>query len=296
MPDLTLDIGGTKTAAAWWSGDGQLLLRREAPTPGDAEALMAMLAELLRQAPAVERVGAAITGTTDGRRVAALNRHMIDGWDGFPLAERLEHLLGAPAVLLNDAQAAAWGEFRARDDGLCDLMFVTVSTGIGAGVVLDGRLRTGRTGLAGHLGHVGGGTARLPSTVACSCGRGACLERRASGVAMQQDLAARGLGSRSARAWMEPAYRDTPALQDWLDAATHALAQALADAHAMLDLQRVLLGGGLGLHPRFLQGVQAALAALPQRFRVPVEAARLGPDAGLRGMAAWLRTGAANPS
>ena len=290
MDCLTLDIGGTKTAAAWWHGS-ELLLRREVPTPGDAEALLAVLSRLLQDAPAVQVAGAAITGTTDGRRVGVLNHHMIAGWDGLPLAERLEQLLGVPVLLLNDAQAAAWGEYCARDDGLRDLMFVTVSTGIGAGVVLDGRLRSGRSGLAGHLGHVGGGIARVSAGAQCSCGRGACLERRASGSAMAHDLAALGLGTRSAREWMAPPHQDHPAVQDWLDAATQALVHSIADAHALLDLQAVLIGGGLGLHPRFLQGVQAGMAALPPRFRIPVQAARLGPDAGLRGMASWLRAG-----
>ena len=287
MDCLTLDIGGTKTAAAWWHGDA-MVLRREEPTPGDADGLMALLARMLSQAPAVQQVGAAITGTTDGRKVGVLNRHMIAGWDGLALADRLEQLLGVPALLMNDAQAAAWGEFSARGDRLRDLMFVTVSTGIGAGVVLDGRLRSGRTGLAGHLGHVGGGTAAACASAPCSCGRGACLERRASGSAMAQDLAALGLGACSARAWMTPPHQDLPAVQDWLDTATRALAQAIADAHALLDLQAVLLGGGLGLHPRYLQGVRSAMAGLPSRFQVPVEAARLGADAGLRGMAWWL--------
>ena len=289
MDCLTLDIGGTKTAAAWWSR-GALRLRREIPTPGDAEALLAALSQMLQHPTmAIGQVGAAITGTTDGRRVGVLNRHMIGGWDGFPLADRLEQLFGVPAVLLNDAQAAAWGEYCARDDGLRDLMFVTVSTGIGAGVVLDGRLRSGSTGLAGHLGHVGGGTASSATGAVCSCGRGACLERRASGVAMEHDLAAFGLGTHSAREWMAPPHQDHPAVQEWLAAATRALALAIADAHALLDLQAVLIGGGLGLHPQFLQGVQAAVAQLPARFRVPVQAARLGPDAGLQGMALWMQ-------
>ena len=289
MDCLTLDIGGTKTAAAWWRGS-ELLLRREMPTPADADALIVALSRLLQHAPAVQCAGAAITGTTDGRRVGVLNHHMIAGWDGLPLAERLEQQLGVPVLLLNDAQAAAWGEFCARDDGLRDLMFVTVSTGIGAGVVLDGRLRSGRTGLAGHLGHVGGGIATVSAAAACSCGRGACLERRASGTAMAHDLAALGLGTRSAQEWMAPPHQDHPAVQDWLDAATQALVQSIADAHALLDLQAVLIGGGLGLHPRFLQGVQAGMGALPPRFRIPVQAARLGQDAGLRGMACWLQT------
>jgi N-acylmannosamine kinase len=295
MDCLTLDIGGTKTAAAWWSA-GELRLRREIPTPADAEALMGALSSMLQHAPPIGQVGAAITGTTDGRRVGVLNRHMIAGWDGFPLADRLEQLLRVAAVLLNDAQAAAWGEYCARADGVRDMMFVTVSTGIGAGVVLDGHLRSGRSGLAGHLGHVGGGVASPASGASCSCGRGACLERRASGVAMEHDLAALGLGKRSAREWMAPPHQDHPAVQEWLAAATRALALAIADAHALLDLQTVLIGGGLGLHPRFLQGVQAAMEDLPPRFQIPVQAAQLGPDAGLQGMARWLQHRLASPT
>lgn len=295
MDCLTLDIGGTKTSAAWWRGD-ELLLRREQRTPGDAQAVVDSLAALVQGAPAVQRVGAAITGTTDGRRIGVVSRHMIRDWEGLALADRLEQLLGAPAVLMNDAQAAAWGEYHARRDGLRDLMFVTVSTGIGAGVVLDGRLRCGPTGLAGHLGHVGGGGLADQGRLACSCGRFGCLERRASGTALEDAMATLGLGRRSARDWMAPPLQDLPAVRAWLDDATGALANAIADAHAMLDLQAVRLGGGLGLHPSFLASVQAALALLPARFQVPVEAAHLGADAGLQGMARWLQeTGDRSP-
>lgn len=287
MNCLTLDIGGTKTAAAWWQGD-VLCLRREEPTAPDAQSLLNQLGRLLQGGPPVRCAGAAVTGVTDGRRVSALNRAMIAGWDGLPLADRLEQLLGVPALLLNDAQAAAWGEYRAVADAPRDLMFVTVSTGIGAGVVLDGLLRSGSGGLAGHLGHIGG-SGGAPLSAGCSCGRGQCLEWRASGSAMARDLAAQGFGQRSAREWLAAPHQNHPAVQAWLDRATRALAMALADAHALLDLRCVLLGGGLGLHPRFLHGVQVAMSGMPERFRVPLQAARLGSDAGLHGMACWLR-------
>lgn len=291
MDCLTLDIGGTKTAAAWWHGS-ELRLRREEATPAQAEGVLALLARLLHDAPPVQQAGVAVTGITDGRRVAALNRDMIAGWDGLPLADHLEQMLGVPALLLNDAQAAAWGEYRAQDGALQDLMFVTVSTGIGAGLVLDGHLRTGSTGLAGHLGHVSagaaGGAGRGP-VPPCSCGRSACLERRASGAALTQDLAALGLGTHAARDWLAPPRADHPALQDWLAQATRALAEALADVQALFDLQGVLLGGGLGLHPRYRAGVAQGLAQLPARFQVPLSPARLGADAALHGMRWWLQ-------
>jgi N-acylmannosamine kinase len=290
---LTLDIGGTKTAAAWWQA-GQRVLRRELPTPGHANDLLPLIGRLVEGAPAVQRVGAAITGTTDGRRVGALNRHMMAGWDGFALADRLEALLDVPAVLLNDAQAAAWGEYGVRRDGVRDLMFVTVSTGLGAGLVLDGRLRTGMSGLAGHLGHTVAGTApsgamATPAGWACSCGRLGCLERRASGTALQQDLAAQGLGDREARQWLSEPHSHQDALAQWVGQATQALAQAIGDAQALLDLQCVLLGGGLGLNPRFFAALQEAIVQLPVRFQVPLAQAQLGADAGLAGMARWLQ-------
>jgi N-acylmannosamine kinase len=160
-------------------------------------------------------------------------------------------------------------------------------------VVLDGRLRSGVTGLAGHLGHIGGWSGGpTEGRLACSCGRSGCLERRASGTAMEEAMAAQGLGRFSARHWMAPAQLDLPAVRAWLDDAARSLANAIADAHAVLDLQSVLLGGGLGLHPHFLASVQAAVAGLPARFQVPVEPARLGADAGLQGMAYWLQEAA----
>ncbi len=132
---LVLDIGGTKVAAARWV-DGQLQDRRQWPMPPSLEAWCQTLALVAGTYPGVSRVAAAVTGLTDGRVWSAVNHQLISFWDGYGLADALTQAWHCPAVLLNDAQAAAWGEFVSCDRQPGNLLFMTLSTGVGGGLVL----------------------------------------------------------------------------------------------------------------------------------------------------------------
>ncbi len=283
---LVLDIGGTKVAAARWV-DGRLQDRRQWPMPITPEAWRQTLALMATTYPGVSWVAAAVTGLTDGRVWSAVNQQLISFWDGYALADALTQAWRCPSVLLNDAQAAAWGEFVAGERQPANLLFITLSTGVGGGLVLDGQLRSGSRGLAGHIGHVGSGLAPLDGDTRCGCGRLNCLEALASGTALARQathLLGRPLDAESVFAgW----HAGEAVCSRLLERAAQAVAQALGDAHVLLDLDEVRLGGSVGLAPGMIDAIKQAQQALPARCRVAVSPACLGADAGLIGMGHW---------
>jgi N-acylmannosamine kinase len=305
---LVVDIGGTKVSSAWWR-HGQLSQVRTRPMARDEAGFVALLQDLHREYPHAQQLGVAITGRAVAGVVRAVNAAMIGFWNGYPLAARMAGVGLTPPLLLNDAQAAAWGEFRADvdadggrpsgeegrgagagDEALesgRDLLFVTLSTGVGGGLVLGGRLQSGAAGLAGHIGHVGSALRAVDRDQACSCGRRNCLETVASGTA----LARQGrhvLGREcTAQEVLARAQSGDAALQHVVAVVAAAVAQALADARALTGVARVRLGGGLGLAPVMFDAVERALRELPPLFVPVLEPARLGAHAGLIGVGWW---------
>lgn len=279
---LALDLGGTKTVAALVRG-ARVVERRLAPTPALAgpEAIVTVAAELL--APWVVDVDAvyvAATGHVQGGAVSAVNRTTMPGWIDYPLASVLSERCGRPVRVVNDAHAAAWGEAHfGAGRGASDFVFVTVSTGIGAGVVVAGRLAIGARGLAGHLGFWRGSGS--------GCG-GAVLEEHASGSALARAGAAAFGRLVDAREVFALARSGDVRAEGVLDAAVGALARALVDLRWLVDPERVAIGGGVGLAPGYLERLRAALADLEPEDPLPVVAAALGVDAGLLGAADLL--------
>ncbi|MGH8978164.1 MAG: ROK family protein, partial [Acidimicrobiia bacterium] len=185
MTILAVDIGGTKLAVGVVTERGELVERCDAPTPPvtDAEALFGELARLIRRVDEggrAERVGVGCGGPMDrgGEHVSPLN---IPAWREFPLRARLAELTARPVTVDNDAKALARGEGwvgAARD--CANYVAMVVSTGVGGGIVLDGKVLDGRNGNAGHIGHV----IVEPDGRACGCGARGCLEAEASGSAI----------------------------------------------------------------------------------------------------------------
>jgi glucokinase len=178
---LAVDVGGTKMAAARVDGEGRLTDRCTAPTPatGSAGAMWDVLAGLVAQVRRGDEavVGAGCGGpmTPGGEAVSPLN---IPAWRGFPLRGRLAELTGLPAHVDNDAKALALGEgWVGAARGQRDYIALVVSTGVGGGIVVDGRLLDGAGGNAGHIGHV----IVEPDGRLCACGARGCLEAEASG-------------------------------------------------------------------------------------------------------------------
>ena len=177
---LAVDIGGTKIAAGVVDETGSLLDRASAPTVGESlfDDLVALIESVRRGDEVVCGVGCGGPMSRGGREVSPLN---IPAWRDFPLAARLGERLDLPVHVDNDAKALALGEgWIGAAAAHTDFIAMVVSTGIGGGIVLDGRLLDGANGNAGHIGHV----IVEPSGRRCACGAFGCLEAEASGTAI----------------------------------------------------------------------------------------------------------------
>ena len=228
---LALDVGGTKVAAGAVDANGALLARAARPTPkaSDAEAVLAALldaaAEVRTGGEAACGVGSGGPMTRGGELLSPLN---IPGWRDFPLRRRLADELGLDVHVDNDAKALALGEgWRGAARGASDFIAMVVSTGVGGGIVLDGRLLDGAGGNAGHIGHV----VVEPNGRPCACGSRGCLEAEASGSA----IAAR-TGAPAEEAPLEERLR-----------AGRLVGRAVASAAALLDLGLAVLAGSVAL-------------------------------------------------
>ena len=184
---LAVDIGGTKLAAAIVAADGRVLWRSTMPTPKttDPERLFGTLASLVDQLQNAARDRADVCGVGCGGPMRDGNRLVspvnIPAWRDFPLRERLAALTGLPTWVENDAKALALGEgWLGAAAGERNYLAMVVSTGVGGGIVLDGRLLHGADGNAGHIGHV----IVVPDGRQCGCGAYGCTEAEASGTAI----------------------------------------------------------------------------------------------------------------
>ncbi|GGK87458.1 N-acetylmannosamine kinase [Deinococcus radiotolerans] len=276
---------------------GRVLERVEARTPRPAtpDAVIAAALDLAR--PLAERAGAvgvACAGAVARGRVTATATHTFPGWVDVALAERLGSGLNLPCAALNDARAAAWGEFAAGAGvGTTEFMFVTVSTGVGAGLVLGGQLHLAGNGLDAELGFVSV-PAHWHAGTPTPAGRLAPMEFESSGTALN----ARGvtLGYADARALCDAAEAGNASADAEYRHSASALAWKIADIAALLGVTRVALGGSVGLRAGYLSRVREALGAFPERYRPEVVHAALGADAGLIGAALWAQRMAEQPA
>lgn len=283
---LALDIGGTKIAAAIVTEEGTLIQRQQIATPrGGAQQLSATLETLI--APyrhQVDFIAVASTGIIAKGRLTALNPANLGGLADFPLQDCLQSIADLPCVLLNDGQAAAWAEYQPLKESSDNAVFVTVSTGVGGGIILNKKLLVGNGGLAGHIGH----TLSDPLGPWCGCGRRGCVESVASGTAI----------GTATQEWTHPAPAatvfalardgDTQA-QAIVQRSATAIAHLLADMTIALDLETAILGGSVGLAAGYLEQVTHAQSLLPAIYRLPVRAAYHRQDSGLLGAALWAR-------
>ncbi|MEW9032947.1 MAG: ROK family protein [Planifilum fimeticola] len=183
---IGVDVGGTKIAAARVEPDGSLSRRfrtdtRAAEGPANVIERICQGIEQVMGEESVEGIGIACPGPLNARTGVVLSPPNLPGWDRVPLKDRLEERFGVPVRVENDANAAAWGEYlMGAGRGSDPMIYITVSTGIGGGMVLDGRLYRGADTYAGEIGH----TIVDPGGAPCGCGRRGCLEAMASGTAI----------------------------------------------------------------------------------------------------------------
>jgi len=277
---LAVDIGGTKMAAGLVDGAGEVLAQARTPTVAGAgaEDLFAGLAGLVEGvlgegrdlvAPCACGVGCGGPMTHNGDTVSPVNIH---GWRGFPLRERLVDMVGLPTFVDNDAKALALGEgWKGAATGVSDYVAMVVSTGVGGGIVLDGRLLDGAQGNAGHIGHMN----VEPGGRRCGCGASGCLEAEASGSAI-------------AAITGRPAAQATPEV---IERTGTLVGRAVASVACLLDLRLAVVAGSvaLGFGDPFFAAAQReidARARLAFAAGTAIRPAGLGADGPLVGAAA----------
>ncbi|MEZ0383938.1 ROK family protein [Mycobacterium sp. pW045] len=295
---LALDVGGTKIAAGLVDADGALTYTAVRPTRGDqdAEVVWAVVAELLDDvlAKAGGRVGAVGIGSAgpvdvNAGTVSPIN---IPGWRGFGLRDRVaEAVPGVPVVLGGDGVCMALGEHRhGAGRGTRSMLGMVVSTGVGGGLVLDGAPFHGRTGNAGHVGHV----VVDPGGQPCRCGGRGCVETISSGPSMVRWALTNGWSpmgpDADAKALGAAAEAGDPVALRAFRRGADALAAMIASVAAVCDLNLVVIGGGVAKSGALLfDPLRAALAEharLDFLTGLRVVPAELGGDAGLVGAAA----------
>lgn len=270
---LAVDIGGTKLDVGLVDGDGTVVMARRAPTvtadpwPGLAALVTEVLA-LAPEAPVGLGCGCAGPMTPGGATVSPLN---IGGWRGFPLRDRLAALTGLPVVIDNDAKALAVGEgWRGAARGEATYLAMVVSTGVGGGLVVDGRVLHGAAGNAGHIGHL----VVVPGGRPCVCGSQGCLEAEASGTAIA-------------------AITGRPATQAGPDVIARTgtlVGRAVAEVAVLLDLPLAVIAGSvaLGFGEPFFAAARAEaerLARISYARGLRIEQAGLGDHGPLVGAA-----------
>ncbi|MGN0064001.1 MAG: ROK family protein [Nocardioides sp.] len=291
--DVGVDVGGTTVTAAVVAADGSLVRTVHAATPRPSAGvgvLEDVLVEAVREVSAgvpVARVGLAAAAFVDSHRERAMFAPHL-AWRGEPAASTLSARVGAPVLLENDATCAAWGEATTgAAAGSSSSITLTVGTGIGGGVVLDGRLLRGHNGMAGEFGHV----CVDPEGPLCPCGGRGCWERYVSATALE-DAAERHRGGGAAR-WIAPQVSEAaragdPAALAAFEEVGSWLGRGLLGAVAVLDPEVVVIGGGVSAAGDLLldpaRAVLAAEVVGHGHRSVPrLVTASLGPSAGLVG-------------
>lgn len=313
-----VDVGGTKLAAGVVNGRGTVLARARRDTPArEAERIAPLVVELARDlaaeagADSLLPIGVGAAGVVDRDGVMRFAPN-IDWPPRYPLRAALSEHAGVPVVVDNDANVAAWGEYRAGAgrDAVGDMVLLTIGTGVGGGLIIDGRLVRGAQGLGAEFGHliVAEGGPR------CPCGNRGCLEAVASGTAIgrmaREEQVARQVPEASPLASLEPAALTgkavTIAAQGGDGFATSLLERAgfwlgvgIATLVNALDPEAVVVGGGAMEAGELLLGpARAAMAerviGRGHRTLPPVQRAALADDAGLVG-AALLALDTAHP-
>ena len=305
---LALDFGGTKNSAAVAAvGEHKWLDLKRQPSPPQPDAAydwqtMLALARALLGGKIPATVGVSFGGPVRASRGQVILSHHVPGWDDFPIAERLSREFAAPAVVDNDANVAALGEARlGAGRGVASILYLTVSTGVGGGWVLDGKIWHGADEMAGEIGHL----MIDPDGPVCVCGRHGCVEILASGSAiarLAQERLQREPGEGmilrkmiendltrvTARYVNESAQLGDSVAGEVMDAAARVLGLGIGSAIVLMNPARVVIGGGVSKSgERYFDVVRACARAncLPE-MQVEIVPAELGDDAPLWGAVA----------
>ncbi|MEE2034091.1 ROK family protein [Rhodococcus chondri] len=293
MTALALDVGGTKFAAAIVADDdGTPLDPVSVPVPavGVWDACAALLREVAGS-ESVTAVGIASAGPVDARAGTVAPINIAEWASGFALADAVRNLFpGARVELAMDGAAAALAEQRfGAGRSVEDLLGVVVGTGVGGGLVLGGRIVRGRTGNAGHIGHM----VSAYGTEVCACGGAGCLETVASGPAAVRWARKHGWDGPDGAALAADAEAGSGVAAAALERAGTALGQVIASAAALTDVSFAVVGGGFARsgawlwRPMLVSAARHARLSFVRDLRiVPAELDALGTLTGAAQLAA----------
>jgi glucokinase len=304
-----VDVGGTKVAAGLVNTDGEILSHVRVPMVSNSsgeDGLEAVLSAISQAMPspadAVAGIGICAPGPLDPRTGVVLNPPNVPCWRDFPLAAAVQEIHSIRVKVDNDANAAALAETRwGAARGLSNVFYVTIGTGIGTGIIFDGKIFHGRTGSAGEGGHV---SIDYNGPV-CRCGKRGCIEILASGTAIarraRESLAtgvkscitnlAGGMLDAITGEIVAKAYIAGDRLaSDLLRATADMLALWLSNMIDLLDPDVIVIGGGAAaLYAAFFDRLRERIREItlnPRAHEVPIVHARYGADSGIAGGAA----------
>ncbi len=304
-----VDLGGTKIATGLLDASGRMLARSQKATAGlkSSEEVIQAIVDTITEVSGeheIAGVGLASPGAVDTGRGIIRNGVNLPGWNGISLQAELEKRLQVPAKLINDANAAAWGEYvYGAGRGAQSMVYVTLSTGIGSGLVLDGKLYLGTSSFAGELGH----TVVDPNGALCGCGQRGCWETYASGTAIARQAseaaaaAAEGMTQMtvlaeaegvplSAKHVFQAAAMNDKLAQETLEQVIHYTGLGLMNIIHSFNPDCIVIGGGVSragaafFEP--LRGKTGELVMEPYRGTYAIKPAELKDDVGIIGAAA----------
>jgi glucokinase len=261
MDTIGIDIGGTKIAGALVNSEGVIVRESRVPTPiEDPAALVSAVVALINELRAGQEVigaGVAMAGFIDAAQSSVIYGTNF-GWKNFPLKSEIEAKLDIPVIIENDANAAGWAEYRyGAGRGFKHMVMLTLGTGVGGAVIVDGRMLRGGFGVAGELGHL----RVVPDGIPCGCGQNGCIESYASGTALlreARELAESGkpegarlaelqkqVGELTGKEVYQALVEKDPGAVALLNQLASWLGQTIASLSAVLDPEVVVIGGGV---------------------------------------------------
>ena len=265
---LAIDIGGTKTAAALMNDDVVLEHATWPSPPSAAEAIERIVATCAPWTNQAQAAGVAFGGQFDFPTQTCIRSMHTHGWDDLLLSQQLQQALGIPVITDNDANVAALGEYQRAHEPkdakspTDPLLYVTISTGVGAAIVANGQLLRGAHSLAGELGHLPIGHDKT-----CNCGQVGCLERAVSGYWIEHDH------HQAAQDYLEHPDNHRAWIED--------LTRGLWSATVLIDPAVIVIGGGMtGQGDRLIEPLRASLTSKAHVSNRTPPALRLGDPSG----------------
>ena len=294
---LGIDLGGTKIRAGLMRQDGTLerVLECQTLAHRGPDAVIADMAALMQDVirdvarDQIRGIGIGSPGPLDVTTGIVESPHNLPGFAHVPLANRIESMMQIPTVLDNDANVAALAEYRYGDgQGIQNMVYVTISTGIGGGIIENGQVVRGRRGMAGEFGHI---SIDALHGNPCICGNRGCLEAIASGPAIAKTASDRLARDVTTKEVGELAQQGDPVALAVLHEAFDALGAGIVNLLHIFDPERVILGGGVTqMGPGLLDHVRNYVTAhvMPPYRDVTVNYAKLKQDVGVIGAACLI--------